>query len=80
MTEQEAIERVNASRDRLELADDLEVWSAGRAIVEYLPDPDQPGKPENRVAWVVTLGSDWGFAEVHVDDDSGETLTVVRSA
>jgi hypothetical protein len=79
MTEERAVALVLARREELEIEPEMRLDGAERAIVEYLADPDQPGTPEDRVAWIVSLGCEWGFVGVHVDDRSGEILTVERS-
>jgi hypothetical protein len=80
MTAPEAMAVVREERGRLEIDDELRVASTERALVPFLADRTRPGKIEHRVAWIVTLSSDWGFAEVHVEDATGRILDVVRSA
>ena len=78
MTQQEAINTVTSQRRQLQIGAGMEVVSAEKAIVEYTKDRNQPGCVENRVAWIVTLGSSRGLVEVRVADESGEVLEVIR--
>ncbi len=80
MTGEQAMDTVRRERERLEIDEDLAIESAELSIVEFLPDRENPGPATDRVAWIVDLGCDWGYAKVHVDDRSGDILTVLRSA
>lgn len=80
MTAQEALSLVDGRRRELRIAPDFKPVSAEKSIVEYTKNRQKPGPVENRIAWVVTLGSSLGFVQVHVEDRSGEVLEVIRSA
>ncbi|MCK4341231.1 MAG: PepSY domain-containing protein [Phycisphaerae bacterium] len=80
MTEDEAIAVVRRERAQLDIDPDMEVASAEQAIVEYMKDRTRPGVVEDRVAWIVELSSNEGFVLVHVDDQTGEILEVLRTA
>ncbi len=80
MTAPEALAVVRDERARLKIDDEMTVSGTQRALVPVLADRTHPGVPEHRVAWVVTLSNEWGFAEVHVDDATGRVLHVSRSA
>jgi len=80
VTEQEAINLVRERRDSLEIDPAMRVESAEKVIVEYKANREEPGPTEDRIAWVVTLTSKWGWVEVHVDAMRREVLTVRRSA
>ena len=80
MTEEEAIRVVQSRRRELDIDPAMQIDGAEKAIVEYLANPDEPGEPEDRLAWIVSLSCSWGFVEVDVDDATGEVLTVRRSA
>jgi len=80
VTESEAIAAVHDQRERLALDEEMHLASAEKAIVEFLADRSRPGPIAHRIAWIVTFSSAWGFAQVHVDDASGEILHVKRSA
>jgi len=79
MTEQEAISTVQANRGRLGIRSGMKLQGAEKAIVEYSRDRKQAGPVEDRVAWIVTYVSDMGFAEVRVDNSTGEVLEVLRA-
>jgi hypothetical protein len=80
MTELEAIQLVESQQRGLDIDFQMELSSAERTIVEYTKNRDQPGLVEDRIAWIVVLSCSWGFVEVHVDDKTGNILSVKRSA
>ncbi len=80
MTEELAVAIVVDRRGELALDDDLVIGDAEQGYVEHLADRTRPGKPETRLAWIVSLICEHTFAEVHVDDASGEILHVERGA
>ena len=80
MNEEQAIARVEDLRASLQLDDDLRIRGAYRAFIEYLPDRESPGKPQEALAWIVSLSCSWGFAHVKLDAASGAVLDVERSA
>ncbi|MBK9118704.1 MAG: hypothetical protein IPM18_03755 [Phycisphaerales bacterium] len=80
MTAVEAKAAVQAARHQLELDDEFAPVAAERALVPCAGDGARAKPVEHRVAWIVTLSSAWGFAEVRVDDVTGKILDVVRSA
>ena len=80
ITDKQAVEVIERNRERLDIDPELEVESVEKQIVEYIQEPEQPGPIQDRVAWVVTLVSDWGWVEVHVDIVEGVVLAVKRSA
>ena len=79
MNEQQAIAVVQRKRRELEISPDMAVSSAERAIVEHMKDRSRPGPVEHRIAWIIEYACDWGLVVVHVDDDSGDILEVVKS-
>jgi hypothetical protein len=80
ITDQQAVEIIERNRERLDIDPELEVESVEKQIVEYSREPEQPGSIQDRIAWVVTLVSDWGWVEVLVDVVEGVVLAVRRSA
>ena len=80
MNQHEAIEIVNRQRATLEIGRDMEVSYTERAIVEHMKDRTRPGRVEDRIAWIVELANNAGFVHVHVDDETGDILEVLRSA
>jgi hypothetical protein len=80
MTEAQALEIVKERRKEIGIDPEMRVSSAERAIVEYKKDPDEPGPTEDRVAWIIQFSCEWGYAVVHVEDRTGEILTVKGSA
>lgn len=80
ITDQQAVEIMERNRERLDIDPELEVESVEKQIVEYSQNLEQPGPIQDRIAWVVTLVSDWGWVEVHVDVVDGAVLAVKRSA
>ena len=80
MTESHAIQVVMDARTDLEIDHELIPQDAERCIVQSVPDPDTPAVPTDRVAWLVSLASDWASVEVSIDDNDGDILKVVRSA
>jgi hypothetical protein len=80
MTETEAVTLVTTKCRELRIPAAMRPASAERAIVEYAQDRTRAGCVENRIAWIVTLTSSTGFVSVHVDDRTGQVLTVRRSA
>ena len=79
MTAPEALAVVRDERTRLGIDDEMRVASTQRALVPHSSDRTRSGPVEHRVAWVVTLSNEWGFAEVNVDDATGRVLHVSRS-
>jgi hypothetical protein len=80
MTTEQAIAVVEALRKELRIPKAMRVSTAEQAIVAYKPDPEAPGPPEDRLAWIVTLCSPLGFVHVDVDDTTAAVLDVQRSA
>ncbi len=80
MTAEQAIQTVNAERARLEIDEEMELESAELAVVEHMQNPDVAGCPTDRIAWIVTFISSWGFVRVHVDDQTGKSLNAIHSA
>lgn len=80
MTEDQAVAAARKECQRLKLPRNLETVSAERSIVEHVPDRQIPGVPTDRIAWVVEFANAEGMAWVHVDDQSGEILEVIRTA
>ena len=78
MTSQEAIRLVERRRKKLDIDPEMTFETAVRAIVQHKKNPDRPGRTEDRVAWILTYRSEWGFVEVHVDDARGRILRVRR--
>jgi len=80
VNEQDAIHLIESQRESIDLDPDMEFESAEKAIVPYMPNPDEPGPVEDRIAWVVTYSCNWGFVEIQVEDPGGEILGIRRSA
>lgn len=80
MTAVEARAAALAARQRLELDEELEPVATERALVPQNGGGSKAGAVRHRMAWIVTFSSAWGFAEVRVDDATGDILDVVRSA
>ena len=80
MTEREAINRVEDLRESLSLDEDMRVGSAVPAFIEYMKDRETPGRPLEARAWIVSLASRWGWANVKLDSVTGAVLDVERSA
>jgi hypothetical protein len=80
VNERDAIHLVESKREELDLDPDMEFEYAEKAIVPYMPNPDEPGPVEDRIAWVVTYSCNWGFVEILVDDLGREILGIRRSA
>jgi len=79
MTEDQAVQIVEARRIELEIGPELALASAERAIVPHKAEATTPGRSEDRVAWVLTYASDLGGAKVYVDDRDGSILRMRRS-
>ncbi len=80
MTKQEVVAIVERERERLAVDPQAEVSSVGKALVARKAEPARRGGGEHRVAWVVELSSGLGYVRVHVDDQTGDVLDVVRSS
>lgn len=80
MTADQAVQCIETHRAELDIDPDMDAASAEQAIVEYLPDRAVPGTPQDRLAWVVVLTSSEEAATVHVDDRTGEILSVRAGA
>jgi phosphotransacetylase len=79
MNEDQAVRIVEQRREQLEIDREMEFESAKRAIVAHKEDPNEPGRPEDRVAWLVTYSCDAGAVTVYVDDTRGKVLRIRRS-
>jgi hypothetical protein len=79
MSQDQAVALVKAKRAELEIDPAMRPASAEKAIVlaHRGEEGSQPGV--DRVAWIVTLSSRWGWVRVDVDDSSGAVLAVQRS-
>jgi len=80
MTQDQAVQIVQAKRRKLQIDPEMAFESARKAVVEYKKNPDTPGPTEDRIAWIVTFSWEWGYVNVHVDERTGDILAVRRSS
>ena len=79
MSQEQAVALVKAKRTELNIDREMRPVSAEKAVVwaHRGDDGSQPGT--DRVAWIVTLSSRFGWVRVDVDDSNGAVLAVQRS-
>jgi hypothetical protein len=80
MTREEAEDLVEKERGRFDIDPTFGFISAKKGIVEYKSNREEPGKSEDRIAWVIQMACPWGWLEVHVDAIRHNVLDVIRSA
>lgn len=79
MTEAQAVQLVRGMKPGLEIDPAMRVTSAEKAIVLANRKADSNYAGDDRVAWIVTLSSQWGQVRVEVDDHNGSILGVDRT-
>lgn len=79
MTEAQAVQLVRGMKPGLEIDPAMRVTSAEKAIVLANRKADSSYGGDDRVAWIVTLSSQWGQVRVDVDDHNGSILGVDKT-
>ena len=79
MTEEQAVQLVRSMKPGLNIEPAMRVTSAEKAIVLVNRKADSSYPGDDRVAWIVTLSSQWGQVRVDVDDHNGSILGVDRT-